>query len=86
MCVECGWSNVTVEDIAAAANVSVRTFRNYFSSKAEAITASHLERVLRIADELRVRPVTEHLWDSIVSAVQAQLAPGEGNDGGPPHD
>ncbi|MBT2228560.1 TetR family transcriptional regulator [Nonomuraea sp. NEAU-A123] len=86
LCVERGWSNVTVEDIAAAANVSVRTFRNYFSSKAEAIAASHLERALQLADELRARPVDEHLWDSIVRAVQAQLAPGEGNGGGSPHD
>ena len=86
LCLERGWSNVTVDDIAAAANVSARTFRNYFSSKAEAIAASHLERALRIADELRARPVDEPLWDSIVSAVQAQLAPGEGNGGGSPHD
>lgn len=86
LCVEHGWSNVTVEDIAAAANVSVRTFRNYFSSKAEAIAASHLERALRIADELRARPVDEPLWDSIVRAVQAQLAPGEGDGGESPHD
>lgn len=75
LCVQHGWDNVTVEDIAAAANVSVRTFRNYFSGKAEAIAASHLERMLRIADELRARPVTEPLWDSISCAVQAQFVP-----------
>lgn len=75
LCVQHGWDNVTVEDIAAAANVSVRTFRNYFSSKAEAIAASHLERMLRIADELRARPVTEPLWDSISCAVQTQFVP-----------
>ncbi|WP_271220863.1 TetR family transcriptional regulator [Streptosporangium carneum] len=76
LCIERGWDNVTVEDIAAAANVSVRTFRNYFSSKAEAIAAGHLERALRIAEELRARPGSEPLWDSIVNAVQAQFAPG----------
>ncbi|MFF0290737.1 TetR family transcriptional regulator [Streptomyces sp. NPDC005262] len=75
LCVQHGWDNVTVEHIAAAANVSVRTFRNYFSSKAEAIAAGHLERMLRIADELRARPVTEPLWDSISGAVQAQFVP-----------
>ena len=75
LCVQRGWDNVTVEDIAAAANVSVRTFRNYFSSKAEAIAASHLERMLRIADSLRARPATEPLWDSIAHAVQAQFVP-----------
>ncbi|MEU8267533.1 TetR family transcriptional regulator [Sphaerisporangium sp. NPDC049002] len=86
LCVERGWGDVTIEDIAAAANVSVRTFRNYFSSKAEAIAAGHLERALRIADELRARPATERLWDSIVSAVQAHFAPDEGHGGGSPHD
>ncbi|MFJ2442945.1 MULTISPECIES: TetR family transcriptional regulator [unclassified Streptomyces] len=75
LCVQRGWDNVTVEDIAAAANVSVRTFRNYFSSKAEAIAAGHLERMLRIADELRTRPAAEPLWDSITGAVQAQFVP-----------
>jgi len=86
LCIERGWDNVTVEDVAAAANLSVRTFRNYFSSKAEAIAASHLERMLRIADSLRTQPVTEPLWDSIVHAVQAEFAPG-GETGEPsPHD
>jgi AcrR family transcriptional regulator len=75
LCVERGWDNVTVEDVAAEANVSVRTFRNYFSNKAEAIAATHLERTLRIADELRTRPATEPLWDSIIAAVQTQFVP-----------
>ncbi|MFI6683975.1 TetR/AcrR family transcriptional regulator [Streptomyces sp. NPDC050485] len=75
LCIQRGWDNVTVEDIAAAANVSVRTFRNYFSSKAEAIAASHLERMLRVADSLRTRPAAEPLWDSIAHAVQAQFVP-----------
>lgn len=75
LCVERGWDNVTVEDVAAAANVSVRTFRNYFSNKAEAIAATHLERTLRIADELRARPASEPLWDSIAAAVQTQFVP-----------
>ncbi|MFF3060070.1 TetR family transcriptional regulator [Streptomyces sp. NPDC057909] len=86
LCVQHGWDNVTVEDIAAAANVSVRTFRNYFSSKAEAIAASHLERMLRIADELRARPVTEPLWDSISAAVQAQFVPQGETGAGSPRD
>ncbi|TQM32856.1 TetR family transcriptional regulator [Nocardia bhagyanarayanae] len=75
--IERGWDNVTVEAIAAEANVSVRTFRNYFANKAEAIAASHAERALRIADELRARPSDEPLWDSIVDAVLAQFAAGE---------
>jgi AcrR family transcriptional regulator len=76
LCVERGWDGVSVEDVAAAANVSVRTFRNYFSGKAEAIAASHFDRMVRIADELRVRPAEEPLWDCLFDAVLAEFVPG----------
>ncbi|RNG36065.1 TetR family transcriptional regulator [Streptomyces botrytidirepellens] len=75
LCVLNGWADVTIEQIAAEANVSVRTFRNYFASKAEAIAASHLERMLRIADDLLARPVGEPLWDSLLHAVLGQFVP-----------
>ena len=74
---ERGWENVTVDDIAAAANVSPRTFRNYFSTKAEAVAAGHLERMLRIADALRARPPDEPLWTAITDSVIAQFQPPE---------
>jgi AcrR family transcriptional regulator len=73
LCVQRGWEDVTVDDIAAAANVSPRTFRNYFSTKAEAVAAGHLERMLRIADELRARPASEPLWTAITNSVAAQF-------------
>ncbi len=75
LCVRRGWDNVTVDDIAAAADVSPRTFRNYFSTKAEAVAAGHLERMLRIADELRTRPGGEPLWTAIANAAAAQFEP-----------
>jgi AcrR family transcriptional regulator len=75
-----GWDEVSVEDIAAAANVSERTFRNYFTSKAEAVAASHLERALAVADELRSRPADEPFWPAVVSAVTASLAAGPRRD------
>src|ERR1017187_661936 len=75
LCVQRGWEDVTVDDIAAAANVSPRTFRNYFSTKAEAVAAGHLERMLRIADELRARPASEALWTAITNSVAAQFEP-----------
>lgn len=70
-----GLNNVAVEDIAAAANVSERTFRNYFASKAEAVVAMHVERGQRIAEVLRERPADEPLWDALVTAVAAQFEP-----------
>jgi AcrR family transcriptional regulator len=75
LCVLHGWADVTVEQIAAEADVSVRTFRNYFGSKAEAIAASHLERMLRVADDLLARPAGEPLWDSLLHAVLGQFVP-----------
>jgi AcrR family transcriptional regulator len=75
--VERGWDNVTVEDVAAAANVSERTFRNYFSSKADAVSARHLDRMLRAAAELRARPADEPLWDAITGTMTSQFAGGE---------
>ena len=81
--VERGWDAVTVEDIAAEANVSVRTFRNYFSGKAEAFVARHLDRMLHVADDLRARPAGEPLPEAITHAVLARFAPEPGADRAP---
>lgn len=78
LCVLHGWANVTIEQIAAEADVSVRTFRNYFAGKAEAIAASHLERMLQVADDLLARPAGEPLWDSLLHAVLGRFATPEG--------
>jgi len=72
LAVERGLGNVLVEDIAAEAGVSPRTYNNYFSSKAEAITWRHLDRARRMADLLRARPPGEPLWESITCAAVAQ--------------
>jgi AcrR family transcriptional regulator len=74
--VERGFDDVKVEDIAAAAGVSPRTFNNYFASKAEAIASRHLDRSLRAADALRARPADEPLWTAITAAAMAQIEPG----------
>ncbi|MGW2250570.1 TetR/AcrR family transcriptional regulator [Kitasatospora sp. NPDC001660] len=75
LAVEHGLENVRVEDIAAAAGVSPRTYNNYFSSKAEAIMSRHTDRIHRIADALRTRPADEPLWEALTQSV---LAPFEG--------
>lgn len=75
LCVLHGWAEVTVDQIAAEADVSVRTFRNYFTGKAEAIAASHVERMHRVAEDLLTRPVGEPLWDSLLHAVLGQFVP-----------
>jgi AcrR family transcriptional regulator len=74
--VERGYEHVLVEDIATAAEVSPRTFNNYFSSKAEAVASRHLDRCLLIAEDLRERPAGEPLWEAIKQAMLARFVPG----------
>lgn len=72
--VDRGWDEVTVADIAAAADVSERTFRNYFSGKADAIAFRHLDRMLSAAEALRTRPAGEPLWDAVLAAMRERFA------------
>jgi AcrR family transcriptional regulator len=69
LAVQHGLENVRVEEIAAAAGVSPRTFNNYFSSKYEAIIHRHLDRTRQAAAALRERPTGEPLWTAITEAV-----------------
>ena len=71
LAVERGLENVTIEDIAAEADVSVRTFGNYFSGKYEATCALGTDRARRIGAELLGRPACEPLWEALVNAVLA---------------
>ena len=75
--VERGLDNVRVEDIAAEVGVSTRTFSNYFTNKAEAIAARHVDRARAIVAELRSRPTDEPIWDAITNAVLARFALGK---------
>jgi AcrR family transcriptional regulator len=69
LAVERGLDNVLVEDIAAEAGVSPRTFNNYFSSKYEAISSRASDRIFRVGQALLDRPADEPLWDAITAAV-----------------
>ncbi|MFI9511027.1 TetR/AcrR family transcriptional regulator [Nocardia sp. NPDC052566] len=66
---ERGMDNVTREDIAARAGVSVRTFNNYFAGKHEALAYRQLERMRRTLTALRARPAAEPIWTAITAAV-----------------
>ncbi len=70
---EHGLENVTREDVANLAGVSVRTFNNYFSGKYEALAYRQAERVRRSIAVLRQRPAGEPLWTAITHAVLEPL-------------
>ncbi|SEH02790.1 DNA-binding transcriptional regulator, AcrR family [Nonomuraea solani] len=82
---ERGLENVRVEDIAAEAGVSPRTFNNYFASKYEAITARHTDRVRRSVAALRARPAGEPFWEAMTEAMVEPWARHAGTtDAAPP--
>ncbi|WP_368834093.1 TetR/AcrR family transcriptional regulator [Mycobacterium intracellulare] len=70
---ERGLDNVTREDVANMAGVSLRTFNNYFSGKYEALAYRQAERLRRSVALLRERPADEPLWTAIAHAVLEPL-------------
>lgn len=68
-----GVATLTPERIAEAVHVSPRTFRNYFSSKEEAIVAGLRGRASAVADDLRARPADEPIWESLKAVLLPSL-------------
>ena len=66
--VEHGLDRVTVEAIADAAEVSRRTFSNYFASKEEALLYGDHLRMRLLLDIVRARPTTEPPWAALTGA------------------
>src|SRR5687767_8598626 len=59
LALERGPDQVSVEEIADAADVSVRTFFNYFSSKEEALVTWDADLRAELAEAVRARPADE---------------------------
>jgi AcrR family transcriptional regulator len=74
--VERGLDRVRVEDIAAEAGVSPRTFNNYFSSKEAAIVGSGMDRAASMRAALRAQPAGEPLWQAVSHTV-INMFPGD---------
>jgi AcrR family transcriptional regulator len=70
---ERGLENVTRDDIASLAGVSLRTFNNYFNGKYEALAYRQTERMRRSLAALRQRPADEPLWTSVTHAALEPL-------------
>jgi AcrR family transcriptional regulator len=74
LAIEKGWEQVRVEDIAAEAGVSTRTFNNYFASKDAAFLATAHDRAARMQAALAARPAGEPLWPAVIEAVVHSFA------------
>lgn len=73
LALERGLDNVTREDIARRAGVSLRTFNNYFTGKYEAVVFRQIDRMRQSLTAFRERPVGEPLWSAITAAMLAPL-------------
>ena len=72
--IERGYEHARVEDIAAVAGVSTRTFSNYFAGKEEALLSVGEDRGARMVSALRGRPPGESLWEALAHALSEQFA------------
>src|SRR5215212_8411293 len=81
LAVEHGLERLTVEAIADAADVSRRTFSNYFPNKEEALLWSDRVRVRRLLDLVRERPAEEPPEHALAAAAR-ELITGDTRDPG----
>lgn len=65
---ERGYARTTVEDIAARAGLTERTFFNHFSDKREVLFAGSEHFVNRVVDAVRAAPKSEPPLDTVFSA------------------
>ncbi len=70
-----GYARTTVDDIAAAADVSPRTFFRYFASKDEVAFERAGEMRQRLAELLAARPASEPLLVSLREIGKALITP-----------
>jgi AcrR family transcriptional regulator len=86
LALERGLENVTREDIANRAGVSLRTFNNYFAGKYEAVAFRQIDRMRESLVAFQERPADEPLWSAITEAVLAPLEAEGAADVRPTHE
>ena len=75
LCLRKGFDNTTVEQIAAMADVSTRTFSRYFPTKAAVVAAIADEMDVLIAEELRTQPLDITEYEALLRAHLAVFGP-----------
>jgi AcrR family transcriptional regulator len=75
---EQGFEATTVEQIAAAAGISRRSFFHYFRSKEDVVLGDLEALGRRVRDALEARPATETAWEALRAALKTLHAPGAG--------
>ena len=77
---ERGFEATTLDDIAAAADISRRSFFHYFASKEDVVFAWQEESTAALIAEVAARPASESMLtaaESAISAMVRQFEPGE---------
>ncbi|MET0896328.1 MAG: TetR family transcriptional regulator [Mycobacterium sp.] len=73
LCLQQGYDNTTVEQIAAAAEVSPRTFSRYFPTKDAVIGAIVVDVAQIVANELARQPAGITVYDAMLRAHMAAI-------------
>lgn len=71
--VDHGIENVTVDAIADVANISRRTFSNYFSSKEDALLYGEEQQIGALVQAVRDRPATESAWRALRNGAEMHI-------------
>jgi len=72
---EQGFDATTVDQIAAAAGISRRSFFHYFGSKEDVVMGDLEALGRRVRDALEARPATESAWEALREALKTLQGP-----------